>query len=77
LLFFKRIPSIRKYNKDAPIILVATKIDIWEKDEMEHLDIRNLSKKEKKAKITTKEGKLLAKKINANEFIECSALSRV
>ena len=66
--------EIRKFHKTAPIILVATKIDVREK---EQLQMSNLNNKCKRTTVSQKEGLLLAKRINANMFIECSALSKV
>ena len=59
--------EIKHYAGDAPIILVATKVDLRQKAEKEDLSIDCVS---------TEEGQRLAQEIGAYKSVECSALTQ-
>lgn len=75
-IFSQRITAIRKYKKSAPIILVATKIDVRKSENLDALYISDRDK-DRETKVTTAEGESLAKRMKSTKFIECSALSKV
>ncbi|KAL9654413.1 hypothetical protein ABK040_010440 [Willaertia magna] len=67
----KWYPEINLHARDAPIILVGTKIDLRDDSK----EIEKL-KKEGTQPVTRKEGEDLAREIGAYSFCECSALNR-
>uniref|UniRef100_T1JC28 Uncharacterized protein n=1 Tax=Strigamia maritima TaxID=126957 RepID=T1JC28_STRMM len=58
----KWCPEVRHHCPKAPIVLVATKIDLRQEDQVN--------------KITTSDGKRLRAKIKAEKYVECSAKTR-
>ncbi|CAF0807247.1 unnamed protein product [Brachionus calyciflorus] len=65
------IQEIRKYCPNTPFILVGTKIDLRNnKDEIEKLA------KKKERPISYEEGVRNAKKLKADKYVECSALTQ-
>ena len=67
----KWAPEIRRHAKNAPIILVGTKVDLRENKVM----IERLSGLNQKP-ITHNQGQDLAKQLKAQSYLECSALTK-
>ena len=65
------MPELRENCPGVPIILVGTKVDLREDEEI----LERLQKKRQKP-VTTKQGEKLAKKIGAYCYLECSALTQ-
>jgi GTPase SAR1 family protein len=65
----KWIPEIKQNVPSAPIILVGTKADLRQDD-----DMINQLKLRGKTPITTEQGETLAKDIGAVKYVECSAM---
>lgn len=65
------IPEIFHHCPDAPKILVGTKIDLRNNEEI----IKNLKKK-KNYPILYQQGETMAKKINAVKYVECSSMTQ-
>ncbi|XP_072049964.1 rho-related protein racG-like [Amphiura filiformis] len=75
----KWIPEITSHNPNTPYLLVAMKIDLRDnKEEIKRL-LRDGIKYHRNIKepISTPKGELLANKIGAAKYVECSALTRV
>ena len=69
----KWAPELRKYcHKRTPVLLVGTQADLREDKELTQ-KLESL----KKAPITFRQGKALARKIKATKYVECSAQTRV
>eukprot|EP01095_Lingulamoeba_sp_RSL-Kostka_P006739 TRINITY_DN212_c0_g2_i1.p1 TRINITY_DN212_c0_g2~~TRINITY_DN212_c0_g2_i1.p1 ORF type:complete len:191 (+),score=59.16 TRINITY_DN212_c0_g2_i1:118-690(+) len=67
----KWVPEINYSCPEAPIILVGTKLDLREDYEtIKSLEENNLEP------ITYQQGSQMAKKINSEKYIECSALTQ-
>jgi len=64
----KWLEELKKSSPDTPFILVGTKTDLREKEEI----VKKLAEKNKEP-ISFKEGKKRAKEIKAKFYIECSA----
>jgi Ras-related C3 botulinum toxin substrate 1 len=67
----KWYPEVSEHAPDTPIILVGTKLDLRSKPEA----ISNLRENNQEP-ITSDQGKLLAQKIGAKKYLECSALTQ-
>jgi Ras-related C3 botulinum toxin substrate 1 len=67
----KWYPEVSEHAPDTPIILVGTKLDLRSKPEA----ISNLRENNQEP-ITLDQGKLLAQKIGAKKYLECSALTQ-
>ena len=67
----KWIPEIKHFCPNIPVILVGNKKDL-RNDEMA---IQDLGKKSQKP-VTAEEGRSMAEKINAFEYIECSSKTK-
>lgn len=65
------IPELNTNCKDAPYILVGTKLDLREDEKT----IETL-KKQDLAPVTREMGEALAREVNAYQYMECSALSQ-
>lgn len=59
----KWLQEIRDHCKDVPIVLVATKTDLRQE----------ITKQGKSTVVTSNEGRLLADRIGATQYVECSA----
>lgn len=64
-------PEIAEHAPDTPIVLVGTKLDLRSKPDA----IANL-REDNKEPVTAEQGKLLAAKIGAKKYLECSALTQ-
>nr|XP_018668724.1 ras-related protein Rac1-like [Ciona intestinalis] len=70
-IWWKWFPEISHHAPGTAIVLVGTKCDLREDPEtVKVLAKRNISP------VTTKQGLQMAKKINAVQFLECSALTQ-
>jgi len=67
----KWYPEIAEHAPDTPIVLVGTKMDLRSKPEA----IQSL-KDNNQEPITNEQGKMLAQKIGAKKYLECSALTQ-
>ncbi|XP_016040701.1 transforming protein RhoA-like [Erinaceus europaeus] len=67
----KWMPEVRHFCPDVPIILVGNKKDLWDDG-----STRLVLSKMKQAPVKPEEGRAMAKKIHAFEFVECSAKTR-
>jgi len=67
----KWYPEVSEHAPETPIILVGTKLDLRSKPEA----IQSL-KENNQEPITAEQGKLLAQKIGAKKYLECSALTQ-
>jgi len=64
----KWLEELKRASPDTPFILVGTKTDLREKEDV----VKKLAEKNKEP-ISTKEGKKRAKEIKARQYVECSA----
>jgi Ras-related C3 botulinum toxin substrate 1 len=64
-------PEVTKHCSEVPLFVVGTKIDLRDDEEIEAA----LAEKGMKP-VTMEQGKSLAKEINANGYLECSALTQ-
>ena len=65
------IPELKEHSPNVPVVLVGTQSDL--RDDMQTLEY--LSKRKQKP-VTTAQGEKLAKKIGAESYLECSALTQ-
>eukprot|EP01117_Protostelium_nocturnum_P010978 TRINITY_DN397_c0_g1_i1.p1 TRINITY_DN397_c0_g1~~TRINITY_DN397_c0_g1_i1.p1 ORF type:complete len:213 (-),score=68.64 TRINITY_DN397_c0_g1_i1:205-843(-) len=70
-VYKKWCPEINEHSPDTPIIVVGTKSDLRGKAEaVNHL------KENGQEPVTEEQGRMLAQKIGAKKYLECSALSQ-
>lgn len=67
----KWVPEVTHFNPKTPIILVGTKLDLRDNE-----DIIASLQEQSLAPVTTSKGEKLAKEVNAYKYIECSALTQ-
>lgn len=67
----KWIPELRHYCPNVPVVLVGTKVDLRENEEVR----QNLAKN-RQAPLTLEQGLTLAREIGAKSHFECSSLTQ-
>eukprot|EP00300_Choanocystis_sp_HF-7_P020378 c20580_g1_i5.p1 GENE.c20580_g1_i5~~c20580_g1_i5.p1 ORF type:complete len:122 (-),score=26.50 c20580_g1_i5:263-628(-) len=65
ICLFQWVPEVRHFCPNTPVILVGTKLDARDKAA------------NKSEVVTTEQGEDLAKRIRADAYVECSALTQV